>query len=291
VRPRLEALRHQLDGLRRVRRPPRPLAARYEGPLAPALFVDRLSDDDLATLNRMLPWQAFTADANGRPFGGSAWSGKRVDPQVVPDARIERFHERFDLTGRHVLEVGCFEGIHTIALCRLAGRVTAIDARIENVVKTLVRCGLYDVQPRAFTYDVETADETLEPLLEAELCHHVGVLYHLADPVGHLLRLGGWTRRGLMLDTHVAASTDPLDDYELDGRRFRYRRFRESGRDDAFSGMQEHSKWLVLEDLVEALRAVAGFDRVDVVEERAERNGPRVLIFAERTVVARPYGR
>jgi tRNA (mo5U34)-methyltransferase len=282
VRPRLDALSGRLDRLARARRRPRPLADRYRGPLAPAPFVDRLSDDDLATLNRLLPWQAFTADAHGRGFGGTAWSGKRVDPQALPDPRIERFHERFDLTGRHVLEVGCFEGIHTIALCRLAGRVTAIDARIENVVKTLVRCGMYDVQPRVFTYDVESSGDGLEDMLRADLCHHVGVLYHLADPIAHLRRLGNWTRRGVMLDTHVAAPTDALDDYEVDGRRFRYRRFRESGREDVFSGMREHSKWLLLDDLVEALRTVARFDRVDVVEERAERNGPRVLIFAER---------
>ena len=282
MRPRLQALADHVDGVRRMRRRPRPLAAHYPGPLAPALFVDRLPDGELATLNRMLPWQAFTADGSGRPFGGTAWSGKRIDPQVVPDPRIERFHERFDLTGRHVLEVGCFEGIHTIALCRRAGRVTAIDARIENVVKTLVRCGLYDVHPRVFAYDVEAKDDVLEGLLHADLCHHVGVLYHLADPVAHLRRLGAWTKRGLMLDTHVAAPSDPLDEYEVDGRRFRYRRFRESGRDDVFSGMQEHSKWLLLEDLVEALRTIAGFERVDVAEERAERNGPRVLIFAER---------
>jgi hypothetical protein len=47
--------------------------------------------------------------------------------------------------------------------------------------------------------------------------------------------------------------------------------------------MHAHSKWLLLDDLVEILRSLAGFDRVDVAEQREERNGPRVLIFAERS--------
>ena len=36
-------------------------------------------------------------------------------------------------------EVGCFEGIHTIALCQLGAEVVAVDARIENTVKRIAR--------------------------------------------------------------------------------------------------------------------------------------------------------
>jgi hypothetical protein len=269
-------LRHRL-------RRPATLADRYDGPRSPSPFIDRLSDDDLRTLNGLLPWQAFTLDGDGRPFGGTAWRGKRTDPQSVPDPRVERFNERFGLAGSHVLEVGCFEGVHTLALSRLADRVTAIDSRIENVVKTIVRCALYDEHPRVFVYDLERTDDLLEPMLRADVCHHIGVLYHLTDPVTHLRRLGSWIGRGLMLDTHIASPSDDLETFESDGRPYRYRRFQEAGREDPFSGMHAHSKWLLLDDLVESLRSLAGFDRVDVAEQREERNGPRVLIFAERS--------
>ena len=253
--------------------------ARYTESRAPAHFVDRLTDEDVERLNRLLPWRCFTVDAHGRAVGGVAWRGKRNEPQPIPDPRIARFHERFDLTGRHVLEIGCFEGVHTIALCRLAASVTAVDARIENVVKTIVRCGLYDVRPRVFVFDVEGSDDN--DLMGADLCHHVGVLYHLTDPVSHLRRLGEWISGGVMLDTHYARPEDATDEYEPDGTRFRYRRYAEHGRGDVFSGMRSHSKWLLLDD-IERVLSEAGFDTVEVVETREERNGPRVLLFAAR---------
>jgi 2-polyprenyl-3-methyl-5-hydroxy-6-metoxy-1,4-benzoquinol methylase len=264
--------------LRSLARPA--LEERYAEGRTPGRFVDELADADLDRLNELLPWRCFTVDSHGRPFGGVAWRGKRVSPQVIPDPRIERFHERFDLSDKHVLELGCFEGVHTIALCRLAARVTAVDARVENVVKTVVRCAFFDERPRVFPYDVEGESDDDE-LLRADLCHHVGVLYHLADPVAHLRRLGTWISEGVMLDTHYARANDATDSYSVDAERYRFRRYEESGREDVFSGMRPHSKWLLLDDIVGVLRS-AGFDTVEVVETREERNGPRVLLFASR---------
>jgi 2-polyprenyl-3-methyl-5-hydroxy-6-metoxy-1,4-benzoquinol methylase len=268
----------RLPALRRGRR----LAPdeRFDEGRTRARFVDSLADADVERLNELLPWRCFTVDSRGRPFGGVAWRGKRTTPQRIPDPRVERFHERFDLSDKHVLEVGCFEGVHTIALCRLAARVTAVDARVENVVKTVVRCAFYDERPRVFAYDVEDAAADDE-LLRADVCHHVGVLYHLVDPVSHLERLGRWISRGLMLDTHYAREDEVTDEYEVDGERFRFRRYEERGREDVFSGMRRHSKWLLLKDIERVLSGV-GFENVDVAERRDERNGPRVLLFAER---------
>jgi tRNA (mo5U34)-methyltransferase len=266
--------------VRDARRRRATLKARYDHGRVDAPLVERLSDEDLQRLNDLLPWQSFVADGKGRPFGRPAWAGKRVDPQAVPDPRIERFDDRFDLSDAHVLEVGCFEGVHTVALCRRARAVTAIDGRVENVVKTLVRCAFFDERPRVLTVDVDAADFA-EHLPDVDLCHHVGVLYHLVDPVGHLQRLATRVGRGLMLDTHVAAP-DSLDgQYDAGGRSYRYRTYAEGGRGDAFSGLHEHAKWLTLDDLTAVLRE-CGFATVDVAEQRDERNGPRVLLFAER---------
>jgi 2-polyprenyl-3-methyl-5-hydroxy-6-metoxy-1,4-benzoquinol methylase len=243
-------------------------------------FVDDLSDEDLTELNRLLPWRAFTVDRNGRRLGNVAWQGKRDRPEAVPDRRIAMMHDRFGLAGQRVLEVGCFEGIHTVGLSLLGARVTAIDARIENVVKTIVRAALYDCHPRVFKYDVDRVPADAERL-EAELLHHVGVLYHLQDPVRHLLDLGRYIRRGLMLDTHYAEDGEADQTYAVDGATYRYRRYHELGRADVFSGMYEHSKWLLLDTIVDLLRR-AGFAEVEVVERRQERNGPRLLLFATR---------
>ena len=109
----------------------------------------------------------------------------------------------------------------------------------------------------------------------------MGVLYHLTDPVGHLRRLAPHVRRSIVLDTHVASDTDQLEDYPVDGEVLRVRRYREKGRHDPFSGMEDYSRWLLEDDLVRVLRDL-GFATVETAERRDERNGPRVLIYAER---------
>lgn len=244
-------------------------------------FVEMLSDDELAELNRLLNWRCFVADSRGRRFGNAAWQGKRLEPQAVPDPRALLLDERFGLADRHVLEIGCFEGVHTVGLCRLARRVTAVDSRVENVVKTIVRAAFFGQHPTVFRCDVEARPLPLG-LLRADVAHHVGVFYHLRDPVSHLLDLGQVAGRGLLLDTHYAAEGEAAEVYEPGGRAFRYKRYQEFGHADPFSGMYDHSKWLLLEDIV-ALLGEAGFEEVEVVERRAERNGPRALLLASKS--------
>jgi hypothetical protein len=45
--------------------------------------------------------------------------------------------------------------------------------------------------------------------------------------------------------------------------------------------MYAHASWLTLDGLLSILRSV-GLRHCQLVEERAERNGPRVLIMARR---------
>jgi tRNA (mo5U34)-methyltransferase len=246
----------------------------------PTPRLAQLSDAELAHLNAMLPWQCFTVDASGRRFGDRAWAGKREDPQALPDRRIELLQSLIGLTGRRVLEVGCFEGVHTIALSERAGQVIAVDARIENVVKTLIRCHFYGQAPDVRRCDVESAAD-LAALGEIDVVHHVGVLYHLVDPVAHLRQLAALTRIGMMLDTHVARPGEAQAEYESGGRRYAYRRLKESGVSDVFSGMYDHAKWLTLDALV-GLLGELGFASVTVHEEREERSGLRILLFARR---------
>jgi 2-polyprenyl-3-methyl-5-hydroxy-6-metoxy-1,4-benzoquinol methylase len=245
-----------------------------------AEWVDHLSDEDLSRLNELLDWQCFTADSHGRRFGSAAWPGKRTEPQVIPDGRIVLLNEHFDLSDKHVLEIGCFEGIHTIGLAQLSRQVTAIDARIENVVKTIVRCSFFGLAPCVFKCDIER-----EPLpikrLSSDVLHHVGVLYHLQDPVRHLLRISQYVRFGMMLDTHYCRDGQADQTYEVEQRSYRYREYTEQGLMDPFSGMHEHAKWLRQDDII-ALLHQAGFEQVDVIETREERNGPRLLLIAKR---------
>jgi len=274
------AVRRAIAALRRRSELAAPLGGYHEhrGEIA---VVDGLSDAQLAELNGLLPWRAFTVDRHGRRFGGVAWKGKREQPQAMPDRRIRLMHERFGLADRSVLEMGCFEGIHTVGLEGYGARVTAVDGRVENVVKTIVRAACYGYAPRVFVYDVEQVPARVD-LLRADFLHHVGVLYHLRDPVRHLLEIGRYIASGVMLDTHYAADGRGTSSYEVDGVAYRYQPYRELGHADPFSGLYAESRWLPLETIVALLRQ-AGFDRVDVAQRREERNGPRALVFASRT--------
>lgn len=244
-------------------------------------YLDLLNDQDLNELNTLLNWNCFVADGYGRRFGNLAWGSKRNNAQTIPDRRIIAMHERFDLSGKHVLEVGCFEGVHTVALLDYAAKVTAVDSRVDHVVKTLVRCGMFGKSANVFKCDIE--NESLDTkLLEADYIHHVGVLYHLKDPVRNLLGLGKYIKTGVMLDTHYSLPEEVTAKYSVNGRDYSYKKYLEYGEKEAFFGMYDHSKWLLLSDIIESLQMV-GFNKVDVVETRQERNGPRVLLYAERT--------
>jgi tRNA (mo5U34)-methyltransferase len=206
--------------------------------------------------------------------------GKRDQPQAVPDPRIVSLHRRFDLESASVLEIGCFEGVHTAGLCHFSGEVTAIDGRVENVVKTIVRTAMYGFRPTVFLCDVEEASQASR-LPEADVVHHVGVLYHLLDPAAHLVAIARLTRRVLMLDTHYAVQDDATSSYTSGGRTYRCRVYKEFGHADVFSGLSAHSRWLLLDDLVAILQR-AGLANTEIVERRDERNGARVLLYASR---------
>lgn len=258
-----------------------PLPVAGYPPGAPAGYVEQLDDEELAVVNGLLPWRCYTIDGHGRRLGDRARSGKRENPQVIPDWRVEIADERFGLAGKSVLEVGCFEGVHTIALCRRAGDVTAIDSHVINVVKTVVRCNLYGHRPTVYTSDVGTWRP--DPAFVFDVVFHVGVLYHLFDPVPHVVRLGEVCRVGLLLDTHVATENQATETMTVRGRDYRFHRYGERiGHQSVFSGMQPESRWLLLDDLIALLHG-SGFATVEVVDERDERNGKRVTLAATRT--------
>ena len=77
-----------------------------------------------------------------------------------------------------MLEVGCFEGVHTIGLLSFTSTVVALDSRIENVTKTLARCAAYGVFPKTYVLNIDDEEQT-SSLPEFEVLNHVGVLYHL----------------------------------------------------------------------------------------------------------------
>lgn len=237
-------------------------------------------DEALTHLNNMLPWAAVSLDEQGRSLG-LPWSAKkRSQTQLLDEPRHKAFNEVYPLAGKQVLEVGCFEGLHTISCASYGAHVTAVDSRMENLVKTLVRLWAYGVQADVKLWDLEQDSPANIPA-QWDMLHHIGVLYHLTDPVGHLKAVLPRTREALLLDTHVA-----MDDahasmsYEVDGVSYPYFHFRESSV-SPFAGVLDHAKWLRIEDLMQLVRD-QGFADVRLVYDQVQGNGRRVRIWGFR---------
>ena len=261
----------------------RAASARDQAFLAPRdAILAGMNAADLETFNRLLPWAAATADLRGRAVG-AAWSAsKRADLQPLQDKRHLAFNATYPLEGRRVLEVGCFEGIHTLSLLSLGAQVIAAEGRVENVLKTLARLWIYDQSTPVLLWDLERPAPAYAPA-DWDVLHHVGVLYHLSDPVGHLAEVLPRTGSAVLLDTHVADPSLAQDRYEAGPQIFRVQRAAERI-SSPFAGLADHAKWLLLEDLLNLL-ADMGFADVRLVEDRAERNGRRVTIWAFRDAV------
>lgn len=240
--------------------------------------INNLRDSDLEKLNSLLPWMCFTVDEKGRKFGNMAWEGKRSKPEIIPDERIIKLNTLFDLSNKTVLEFGCFEGIHTIGLARYAAEVYAVDSRMENVLKTLVRSNLFGLKPSVGVADLENIED-FNRLPLADILHHVGVFYHLKDPVEHLLKLNKVARNGILLDTHYATDEMAQEKLVYEGKTYQYYIHEEGGIKDVFSGMYDHAKWLLLEDIIYILKSI-GFTEILIQRNTIERNGPRVTLYA-----------
>lgn len=242
--------------------------------------LDALPDDELERLNQLLPWAAFVLDGRNRELGRPYSETKRNVAQTLNDKKIVELDARFPLRDRTVLELGCFEGIHTIALARKAKRVLATDGRIENVVKTLTRCAMFGYFPTVFHWNLENPPPDFIDL-SCDVLHHVGVLYHLGDPVHHFLSLAKSVREAILLDTHIAAPGKDVATYEAHGREWAFQPYREGTRDQPFAGLVPSARWLTEESLI-ALLETAGFGVIDIVRKREERNGHRITIYCHR---------
>jgi 2-polyprenyl-3-methyl-5-hydroxy-6-metoxy-1,4-benzoquinol methylase len=244
--------------------------------------LGQFGDEDLERFNELLPWAAMTA-APGNRIVGHAWtSNKRSSINPLIDSRLMAFNRKLPLKGLHVLEAGCFEGIHTIGCVALGARVTAFDGRIENVVKTMARIWAYKLSCNLFLWNAEKSPPPDLPS-SWDVLHHIGVLYHLSNPVQHLEILLPRTRLGVLLDSHVASrDSNTLEEMQVRGRTYRYARYAEVHRDvSPFAGLENHAKWLHLDDLLDLLSR-HGFADAKVVAEKTERNGRRVTIFCFR---------
>ncbi|HEV7913741.1 MAG TPA: methyltransferase domain-containing protein [Albitalea sp.] len=244
---------------------------------------------NLEKLNAMLPWSSY-GHVGGERVLGSAWSArKRSQPEAFPDALVERLAERLPLVGKDVLEMGCFEGHHSITLARHARTVWAIDGRVENVVKTLVRvwvAGCSDkVEVNLLDLEVGTLRQQLESLgrqAPFDVVHHRGVLYHLSDPVGHLVQCAEVCTGSIYIHSQLAHDEQATEALRWGDRSYAAYRYKEPKVAFApFSGITPHAHWMTESSLSTLLKDL-GFGSIDIMNRIDERNGRRVELIASR---------
>lgn len=249
--------------------------------LSGSVFPIAPSDADLREINELLEWHAGAPLPDGRILGFlERTPGKRAAPGIIPDARIRLLNKLAPLKQKKVLEVGCFEGIHTVGLCGFDCDLTAIDVRPQNVIKTLTRLSWHGFSARVFQYDAEAIEPSFP---QFDIVFHIGVLYHLVRPIQHLQSLFH-VGELLFLDTHVKAEGPEVKSFEVDGRTYRGQACDEGGWRNPFSGKHSQAVWLTEESLMNALTH-AGFAQTRLLQRRDERNGLRVLLLAARTTL------
>jgi tRNA (mo5U34)-methyltransferase len=206
-----------------------------------------------------------------------------------PDKGVEKLNKLLPLDGMSVLEMGCFEGHHTVSLVMHAADVWAIDGRIENVIKTLVRVWGAGYEKRATVNCIDLEKGSLQEQIRAlgrddgfDLIHHRGVLYHLSDPVNHINECSMVCKKHLYLHTQIATDEMAKDESTLNKKSYQVYRYKEpESAFSPFAGITQNALWLTKSSLLDLLKDV-GFNKVSVISEVQERNGPRIELLCSR---------
>jgi tRNA (mo5U34)-methyltransferase len=233
------------------------------------------TDEQLAEFQKAHAWSTARPIPDGRMLGAGKADTSRVD------ARVEAVRERFG-EGLRVLEIGACEAQHTVLLAPFCREVVALEVRPKNVAGALIRQLVNEVtNVRNVVMDVRDVTAAMGRF---DLVFHVGVLYHLMNPVEHLIQIGRLDTSALLLDTHYA-TTDlkkfPDRKIVQDGVTWRTKLYRERGWSDAFSGVEAESAWLYRDDLLSLISAI-GFPQIEILRDEVERNGPRIGLLARR---------
>jgi GT2 family glycosyltransferase len=211
-----------------------------------------------AVLEQCGPWQS-RFQVEGEAVGGPY--------DFVADERITRLRGELDLAGRRVLELGCLEGGHSVALSRLGPReLVSVEGRAANFVRCCVVKTVFGLDNVRFAFD-DVRHVTLERYGRFDAAVSMGVLYHLPDPhvlLGHLAELTDV----VYLSTHYANDRYPEHGPEAElktphGRR-RGRLYQEYGLADPLSGLDPRSFWPYETELLDMCRA-AGFADIKVM--------------------------
>ena len=207
------------------------------------------------------------------------------------DQRLKYILYFLDVRGARVLELGPFEGHHTILLDKMGAReIVGLEARADNVVKCQWTRSQYELTNAQFhMVDIGALYRGELPMPVAggfDLLFCLGWLYHVPDP-GRALAWCCGLAPTLFLGTHyVETCADRAlpgqdEEYRYGNRTYRVRRFSDGGPDDPLAGLSPFSRWLFRDDLVRLLHN-CGYHQVHVLGRDLQAGLPHVTILAQR---------
>jgi tRNA (mo5U34)-methyltransferase len=215
-----------------------------------------LTDQQLQDFQEAVNWEVGERLPDGRILGSPEKRRAFYDGR---DPRVALITEQLDPADKTVLELGPGEGHLTVQLAHVCKHVTAIEARPKNIVCALIRSFIHDVPNVRFVLgDVDDLDSSFGKF---DILFHVGLLYHLRNPVVHLHNLRGIADY-LLLDTHYCPSDDqfPRADIEYHGKVHKAFRWKEGAWNEPWAGVTDYARWLHRDTLFELLNDI-GFDR------------------------------
>jgi tRNA (mo5U34)-methyltransferase len=237
-----------------------------------------LTDRQLADFSEAVSWDMAEKLPDGRVLGKVGHAGATIGEL---DFRLAEVDRRLGLAGKTVLELGSHEGQFTIQLAQRCKQVTAVEVRPKNVVCALIRAFVHDLDNiKIHLKDVREIDASFGRF---DILAHLGVLYHLSNPVEHLFQIKDLSDNLLLCTHHGSpALRFQREDIEYAGKTYRAYRYKEFGWQDGWSGMEAWSRWLEKDDLL-ALLAEIGYQSVEVLREWQPSGYPRITLLAQRS--------
>lgn len=149
-----------------------------------------------------------TAWSRAEMLGGSWWHSIDlgdgfVTPGIHPLAGLREYYDRLqlpdDLTGRSLLDIGCWDGFYSFESERRGARVVSVDCwRPANYFRARQALG----SPAEF-HELSVYDVTRERLGSFDIVLFLGVLYHLRHPLLGLEQVCEVTRDFAVISSHV----------------------------------------------------------------------------------------
>jgi tRNA (mo5U34)-methyltransferase len=183
----------------------------------------------------------------------------RITPGVHSLDELQHNYRRFglpeDLSGKGLLDLGCWDGFYAFESMRRGADVVAVDCwRPENffIARSILNA------PVEF-HELNVYEVTPERVGKFDITLFLGVLYHLRHPLLALERVCEVTRELAIIETHVIDNFLPIDQpvmefYEMDQL-----------------GGQYDNWWGPNTDCVVRLVRAAGFVRAEVIHREPAR--------------------